>query len=124
MGLERTRSASPHDSRGVTNRRREIVGGALMGVGTPTCASGYIAQRVIRRSRLDSEDLAKTVLSEMMKRHILINRTSETVLRFLPPFILRQEHVDQGIAALNEILTEQLAHTAATPIPGGKKIGN
>jgi acetylornithine/N-succinyldiaminopimelate aminotransferase len=73
---------------------------------------------------LDSADLAKTVLDEMMQRHILINRTSETVLRFLPPFILRQEHVDQGIAALNEILTEQLAHTAAIPIPGGKKIGN
>ena len=73
---------------------------------------------------LDSADLAKTVLGEMMKRHILINRTSETVLRFLPPFILRQEHVDEGIAALDEILTEQLAHTAATPIPGGKKIGN
>jgi acetylornithine aminotransferase/acetylornithine/N-succinyldiaminopimelate aminotransferase len=73
---------------------------------------------------LDSADLAKTVLGEMMKRRILINRTSETVLRFLPPFILRREHVDQGIAALNEILTEQTAHAAATPVPGGKKIGN
>ena len=39
---------------------------------------------------LDSEDLAKTVAAEMMKRRILINRTSETVLRFLPPYILRR----------------------------------
>ena len=72
---------------------------------------------------LDSADLAKTVLSEMMERHILINRTSETVLRFLPPYILQREHVDHGIAALDQILTEQTAQ-AATPIPGGKKIGN
>ena len=73
---------------------------------------------------LDSADLAKTVLNEMMKRHILINRTSETVLRFLPPYILEKEHVDAGIAALNEILSEQTAQTAVTPVPGGKKIGN
>ncbi len=73
---------------------------------------------------LDSADLAKTVLGEMMKRHILINRTGETVLRFLPPYILRREHVDQAIAALDEILTEQVAHAAATPVRGGKKIGN
>jgi acetylornithine aminotransferase/acetylornithine/N-succinyldiaminopimelate aminotransferase len=72
---------------------------------------------------LDSVDLAKTVLAEMMKRHILINRTSETVLRLLPPFILQQEHVDEAIAALDEILTEQPAAHAATPVTGGTKIG-
>ena len=73
---------------------------------------------------LDSADLAKTVLGEMMQRRILINRTSETVLRFLPPYIVEKEHIDQALAALDEILTEQLAHAAATPLPGGKKIGN
>lgn len=73
---------------------------------------------------LDSADLAKHTLGEMMKRRILINRTSETVLRFLPPYILRREHVDEGVAALDEILTEQpAAQAAATPVPGGKKIG-
>jgi acetylornithine/N-succinyldiaminopimelate aminotransferase len=71
---------------------------------------------------LDSADLAKTILGEMMNRHILINRTSETVLRFLPPYILRREHVDKGITVLDEILTEQTAQ-AASSIPGGKKIG-
>jgi acetylornithine aminotransferase/acetylornithine/N-succinyldiaminopimelate aminotransferase len=73
---------------------------------------------------LDSADLAKSVLGEMMKRHILINRTSETVLRFLPPYILQKEHVDEAIAALDAILAEQTAQAAATPIPGGKRIGN
>ncbi len=73
---------------------------------------------------LDSADLAKTVLGEMMKRRILINRTSETVLRFLPPYILEKEHVDQGVSALDEVLTEQLSHTAATPLSGGKTVGH
>jgi acetylornithine aminotransferase/acetylornithine/N-succinyldiaminopimelate aminotransferase len=73
---------------------------------------------------LDSADLARTVLGEMMKRHILINRTSETVLRFLPPYILEKAHIDKSIAALDEILTEQTAQTAAAPSPGGKRIGN
>jgi acetylornithine aminotransferase/acetylornithine/N-succinyldiaminopimelate aminotransferase len=73
---------------------------------------------------LDSADLAKTVLAEMMKRHILINRTSENVLRFLPPYIIEKEHVDESIAALDEILTEQTVQTAVAPSPGGKRIGN
>ncbi len=55
---------------------------------------------------LDSADLAKAVTSAMMQHRILINRTSETVLRFLPPYILQREHVDIAIAALNQILDE------------------
>ena len=74
-------------------------------------------------AELDSEDLAKTVLAEMMKRRILINRTSETVLRFLPPFILQKEHVNEAIAALDRILSEQTALAAAAPAPGGQTIG-
>jgi hypothetical protein len=42
----------------------------------------------------------------------LINCTSDTVLRFLPPFILQKEHVDQAIAALDEILKEHANGTA------------
>jgi len=58
-------------------------------------------------AELNSEELAKTCVAEMLKRHILINCTSETVLRFLPPYILERKHVDQAISALDEILTEQ-----------------
>jgi acetylornithine/N-succinyldiaminopimelate aminotransferase len=39
-------------------------------------------------AELDSADLAKLTVAEMLKRHILINCTSDTVLRFLPPYIL------------------------------------
>jgi acetylornithine aminotransferase/acetylornithine/N-succinyldiaminopimelate aminotransferase len=57
-------------------------------------------------AELDSADLAKLTVAEMLKRHILINCTSDTVLRFLPPYILERTHVDTAIAALDEIFTE------------------
>ncbi|MGC2636145.1 MAG: acetylornithine transaminase [Acidobacteriaceae bacterium] len=73
---------------------------------------------------LDSADLAKSVLAAMMQRHILINRTDETVLRFLPPFILERQHVDQAITALDQILSEHSAVVAAAaPATGGTHIG-
>jgi len=49
----------------------------------------------------------------MLKRHILINCTSDTVLRFLPPYILEKAHVDIAIQALDEVFTEQAAATSS-----------
>lgn len=72
---------------------------------------------------LDSADLAKQVVADMMKRRILINRTDETVLRFLPPYILQKQHVDEAIAALDAILSEQPAVAAAAPSTGGHNVG-
>jgi acetylornithine aminotransferase/acetylornithine/N-succinyldiaminopimelate aminotransferase len=60
----------------------------------------------------------------MTARRILINRTSETVLRFLPPYVLGVEDVDEAIRALDEVLTSigpaQLVAAAHT----GGKIGD
>jgi len=71
---------------------------------------------------LDSSDLAKQAVAEMLARRILINRTSETVLRFLPPYILKKEHIDEAIAALDEIFTEHAPQTA-TSLTGAKQNG-
>jgi acetylornithine aminotransferase/acetylornithine/N-succinyldiaminopimelate aminotransferase len=73
-------------------------------------------------AEVDSADLAKLIVAEMLKRRIVINATSDTVLRFLPPYILEQEHVDTAIAALDEIFTEYPANTSATAA-GGQHIG-
>ena len=64
-------------------------------------------------AELDSADLAKLTVAEMLKRHILINCTSDTVLRFLPPYILEKAHVDIAIQALDEVFTEQAAATSS-----------
>ena len=57
-------------------------------------------------AQVDSPELAKTVLAQLLARKIIINRTDETVLRFLPPFILQPEQIDTTIHAIDEILTE------------------
>jgi acetylornithine aminotransferase/acetylornithine/N-succinyldiaminopimelate aminotransferase len=62
---------------------------------------------------LDSEELAKRAAAAMIDQHIIVNRTSETVLRFLPPFILERSHVDRAIAALDGILTTLTLNSAA-----------
>ena len=74
---------------------------------------------------LDSADLAKAVTAAMMEHRILINRTSETVLRFLPPYILQRAHVDVAIAALNQILDEHgPALAAASKAPTASTYGD
>jgi acetylornithine/N-succinyldiaminopimelate aminotransferase len=65
-------------------------------------------------AELDSAELAKLTVAEMLTRRILINCTSDTVLRFLPPYILERAHVDTAIAALDEIFTvHAAAHSAS-----------
>jgi len=54
---------------------------------------------------LDSANTAKAVVSTLLANKILINRTHETVLRFLPPYIIQEKHVDAVIRALDSTLT-------------------
>jgi len=54
---------------------------------------------------LDLSIPGKPVLEGALGNGLLINVTQETVLRFLPPFLLEEKHVDQGI----RILRKQLA---------------
>jgi len=69
---------------------------------------------LILAAEVNSAALAKQIVAEMLKRKILINCTSDTVLRFLPPYILQRSHVDTAIAALDEIFTQL---TAAQTVP-------
>ncbi len=53
---------------------------------------------------LDSAETAKAVAKELLEKGIIINRTHDTVLRFLPPYIIQKKHVDEVIAALDKAL--------------------
>ena len=48
----------------------------------------------------------KSVVGECQERGFLINCTADTVLRFLPPYIIEREHIDQLVAALDEIFEQ------------------
>ena len=75
-------------------------------------------------AELNSADLAKLTVTEMLKRHVIINCTSDTVLRFLPPFIFERAHVDTTIAALDEVFTAQIAAQIAAPPPTSPSAGS
>jgi acetylornithine/N-succinyldiaminopimelate aminotransferase len=53
---------------------------------------------------LDLKIPGKQLVVEAMKEGLLINCTHDTVLRFLPPFILTKAHVDRAIPILGRIL--------------------
>ena len=61
------------------------------------CIKDVRGKGLMLAAELDNADLAKQTVAEMMKRRIIINRTSDTVLRFLPPYILERKHVDEAI---------------------------
>ena len=64
---------------------------------------------------IESPDLATRIVSTMLHdHHIILNRTSDTVLRLLPPYILTREHVDAAIHALDQTMST-LTTLAGTP---------
>jgi acetylornithine/N-succinyldiaminopimelate aminotransferase len=66
-----------------------------------------------------SADHAAAIAAAMLDRRIILNRTSETVLRFLPPYILERVHVDQTISTLDEVLRDSPGLvTSAAAAPG------
>jgi acetylornithine aminotransferase/acetylornithine/N-succinyldiaminopimelate aminotransferase len=58
---------------------------------------------------IDSSDTAKASVGQLLQHGILINRTHDTVLRFLPPYIIEKKHVDAVIRALDRALSSQAA---------------
>jgi acetylornithine aminotransferase/acetylornithine/N-succinyldiaminopimelate aminotransferase len=54
---------------------------------------------------IDSIETAKAVVNQLLTQGILINRTHDTVLRFLPPYIIEKKHIDQVIQALDLALS-------------------
>ncbi len=66
---------------------------------------------------LHSADVAKGAVQQLLDRGILINRTHETVLRFLPPYVIEKHHIDQVIRALDAALGEK----SVTPAKSGRK---
>lgn len=53
---------------------------------------------------MDSVDLAQAVWKEMLDRGVILNRTDDTVVRFLPPYLITKQHVDVAIRQLKQVL--------------------
>jgi len=60
---------------------------------------------------LDSPELAKAVARQLLQEGIIINRTHENVLRFLPPYVIQKKHVDQVVKSLDAALHKNAEST-------------
>jgi acetylornithine/N-succinyldiaminopimelate aminotransferase len=78
------------------------------------CISDVRGMGLMLGLELNSTELAENVAAQMLQRKIIINRTSDNVLRFLPPYILEEKHVDIAIAALDEILSGSVAYAGVS----------
>jgi acetylornithine/N-succinyldiaminopimelate aminotransferase len=47
---------------------------------------------------------ARPIVEQALAEGVLFNSTQDTVLRFLPPFLLQEKHVDKGMRVLRKLL--------------------
>jgi predicted acetylornithine/succinylornithine family transaminase len=57
---------------------------------------------------LDLDRPALPVVEAALKLGLLVNRTAETVVRLLPPFIITTEELDEGVALLDQALVASM----------------
>jgi predicted acetylornithine/succinylornithine family transaminase len=50
---------------------------------------------------------ARPIVDEALGEGVLFNSTQDTVVRFLPPFLLEEKHVDKGIRVLKKLLQKK-----------------
>ncbi len=55
---------------------------------------------------MTSAEAAKDVVKQMLERGVILNRTDETVVRFLPPYLITKSHVDAAIRQLSPVLAK------------------
>jgi len=56
---------------------------------------------------------ARPIVDEALAHGVLFNSTQDTVVRFLPPFLLQEKHVDRGIRVLKKLLGKRRKAAAA-----------
>jgi acetylornithine/N-succinyldiaminopimelate aminotransferase len=61
---------------------------------------------------------ARPIVEQALSDGVLFNSTQDTVLRFLPPFLLQEKHVDKGIRVLKKLLGKKKARLSAGKAQG------
>jgi acetylornithine/N-succinyldiaminopimelate aminotransferase len=76
-----------------------------------TLAARHPAVREVRgRGLIQGLQLAipaRPIVEEALAEGVLFNSTQDSVLRFLPPFLLQEKHVDKGMRVLKKLLRQK-----------------
>ncbi len=90
--------------------------GDYLAKGLSDCKDRHRAVRDVRGLGLlqgmECEIDAKTIVNECLRRGILINATSDHVIRLVPPLVISQSEIDRLIEALSQIFNR---HAVAEP---------
>jgi acetylornithine/N-succinyldiaminopimelate aminotransferase len=82
--------------------------GAYLQQQLKTLTERYEAAREVRgRGLIQGLQLnisARPIVEQALGEGVLFNSTQDTVLRFLPPFLLQEKHVDKGMRVLKKLL--------------------
>jgi acetylornithine/N-succinyldiaminopimelate aminotransferase len=65
---------------------------------------------------------ARPFVEQGLAEGVLFNATQDTVLRFLPPFLLQEKHVDKGIRVLKKLLGKKRKKEREIEAPGDRAI--
>jgi acetylornithine/N-succinyldiaminopimelate aminotransferase len=91
--------------------------GQRLGAGLCALAAKHPAVRAVRGAGLmwglDLSVDAAPVVDAARARGLIVNRTSSTVVRLLPPFVLSEAEADEGLALLDAALADALSPRAA-----------
>lgn len=80
-------------------------------VGKRTAAVGVRGRGFIQGIQLEIP--ARPIVDAGLAEGVLFNSTQDTVVRFLPPFLMEEKHVDKGIRVLKKLLGKQKKAAAA-----------
>ncbi len=58
---------------------------------------------------------ARPLVEEALAEGVLFNSTQDSVLRFLPPFLLQEKHVDKGMRVLKKLLGKKRRKSSENP---------
>ena len=101
---------------GLQDHVREV--GAQLGEGLRSLALKYPVIREVRGAGLmlglDLAVDATPYIEAALKRGMLINRTANSVVRLLPPFVITREEVDEALALLDIVFTDVANEASAS----------
>lgn len=66
---------------------------------------------------------ARPIVEKALAEGVLFNSTQDTVLRFLPPFILQEKHVDKAMKLLRKLLGKKRAKDSAMTSIAARMLG-
>ncbi len=93
------------------NKVGEYLHDALQGlIGKRAAAVGVRGRGFIQGLQLEIP--ARPIVDAALAEGLLFNSTQDTVLRFLPPFLLQEKHVDKGVRVLKKLLGKKQGKTA------------